>query len=63
MVYNIENLKRDYLRSFSGLTSLHSVKIQPNLILHPPPQQNFLDPPLRLTACLATHVILPGIPL
>ena len=29
--------KRAYLRSFSGLTSLHSVNIQPNSKLHPHP--------------------------
>ena len=29
-------LKRAYLRSFSGLTSLHSVNIQSNSKLHPP---------------------------
>ena len=29
--------KRAFLRSFSGLTSLHSVNIQPNLKLHSPP--------------------------
>ena len=32
----IHFLKRTYLRSFSGLPSLHSVDIQPNSKLHPP---------------------------
>ena len=39
-------LKNAYLRSFSGLTSLRSLNIQPNSKLHPP-HQNFLDPPLN----------------
>ena len=37
--------KSAYLRSLSGLTSLHSVDIQPNSKLHPH-HQIFLDPPL-----------------
>ena len=53
-------LKRAYLRSFLGLTSLHSVNIQPNSKLHPF-HQNFLDPPLDvMTFFFALHLILRG---
>ena len=47
-------LKRAYLRSFSGLTSLHSVNIQPNLN----PFQKLLDPPL-LKSFTVAHFVVP----
>ena len=39
-------LKRANLLCFSGLTSLHSVNIQPYSKRHPPSHQNLLNPPL-----------------
>ena len=38
------HLKRAYLLCFSGLTSLHSVNIQPNSKLHPPNKVFWIRP-------------------